>query len=134
MCVGQQNRSAHLLPLSVAGRPETNVDFTVVDVSCQQFILTVFCCLLIFQQCVRLTGCQHKRLLNGCLDILNVRLSLFLCQPLVSHHEGKYFLLLLCLMDEDRAYQLFSLSVCVSWKTNEFTGLALKESNYRRRV
>lgn len=44
----------------------------MVDVSCQQFIPTVFCSLLIFQQCVRLTGCRHKQILNGRLDILNV--------------------------------------------------------------
>lgn len=63
----------------------------MVHVSCQQFILTVFCSLLIFQQCVRLTSCQHKRLLNGCLDILNIRLSFFFASRL-SHRGGNYFL------------------------------------------
>lgn len=63
----------------------------MVHVSGQQFILTVFCSLLIFQQCVRLTGCQHERLLNGYLDILNFHPSFFFASHL-SYGEGSYVL------------------------------------------
>lgn len=66
--------------------------FTVVDVSCQQFILTVFCSLLISRQCVRLTGCRHKTLLNGCLDILCSFARHFSFDSHFSHRGGNYFL------------------------------------------
>lgn len=93
----------------------------MVDVSCQQFILTVFLLSIDFSTMCQINWLPAQKAVKWMPRHFEFSSVIFLCQPLVT--SWRKLLSASCLSEQGKAYQHFSLSMCVCWKANELADI-----------